>query len=227
LANHTSGLERLPDNLIPHATDPLNPYKDYTIKRLSDYLKTCKLKSKPGEQYAYSNLGVGLLGSILEGVSQKPFQQMVTQVICKPLGMFSTDQYLNPLLAPSFAQVYNLHGDQTPAWDFDVLAACGSLKSTVSDMLIYAKANLHPATDKLGKAIALTHQVTFTKDVKIALAWHIITVNGVQYLFHNGGTNGSSSFLAFNPEKNIAVIVLSNAAESTDAVGTGILKKIQ
>jgi CubicO group peptidase (beta-lactamase class C family) len=227
LANHTSGLERLPDNLIPHATDPLNPYKDYTIKLLSDYLKTCKLKSKPGEQYAYSNLGVGLLGSILEGVSQQPFEQMVTQVICKPLGMFSTDQYLNPLLAPSFAQIYNLHGDQTTAWDFDVLAACGALKSTVSDMLIYAKANLHPANDKLGKAIALTHQITFTKDVKIALAWHIITVNGVNYIFHNGGTNGSSSFLAFNPEKNIAVIVLSNAAESTDALGTGILKKIQ
>jgi len=227
LVNHTSGLERIPDNLIPHASDPLNPYKDYNKELLYAYLKTCKLKSKPGEQYAYSNMGVGLLGSILESISHEPFEQMVNEIICKPLGMFSTHQYLNPLLAPSFAQVYNSGGHATPAWDFDVLAACGALRSTLNDMLRYAKANLHPGSDKLSKAIALTHQVTFTKDVKIAMAWHIITVNGVDYIFHNGGTNGSSSFLAFNADKNIAVIVLSNAAESTDAVGTGILKKIQ
>jgi CubicO group peptidase (beta-lactamase class C family) len=227
LINHTSGLERIPDNLIPHATDALNPYKDYSKQLLYQYLETCKLKSKPGTQYAYSNLGVGLLGSILEGISQEPFERMVTEIICKPLAMFSTDQYLNPLLAPRFVQVYNAGGQATEAWDFDVLAACGSLRSTLNDMLLYAKANLHPGNDKLSKAIGLTHRITFTKDLKIAMAWHIITVNGVDYIFHNGGTNGSSSFLAFNPKTNIAVVVLSNAAESTDAVGTGILKKIQ
>jgi CubicO group peptidase (beta-lactamase class C family) len=227
LINHTSGLERMPDNLVPHATDPLNPYKDYNQQLLYEYLKTCKLKSKPGEQYAYSNLGVGLLGSILEGVSQSLYEQMVTEVICKPLGMFSTDQYLNPLLSPRFVQVYNANGQATPAWDFDVLAACGALRSTMNDMLIYAKANLHPGSDPLSKAIKLTHYITFTKDVKIAMAWHVITVNGVDYMFHNGGTNGSSSFLAFNHQKDLAIVVLSNASESTDAVGTGILKKIQ
>ncbi|HEY2581917.1 MAG TPA: serine hydrolase domain-containing protein [Mucilaginibacter sp.] len=227
LSNHTSGLARLPDNLIDHATDATNPYKDYTKVLLYQYLKTCKLESKPGEKYAYSNLAVGLLGSILESVGKKTFEQMVIDVICKPLGMYSTDQYLNPLLSPRFVQVYNTYGQQTEAWDFDVLAPCGALRSTVNDLLIYAKANLHPGTDTLSKAIALTHKITFNKDVKIGLAWHIITVNGVDYYFHNGGTNGSSSFLAFNSKKNIAVVVLSNAVESTDAVGTGILRKIQ
>ena len=227
LVNHTSGLERIPDNLIPNATDPRNPYKDYTLKLLYQYLKTCKLKSKPGEQYAYSNLGVGLLGSILEMVSQKPYEELVRETICKPLDMFSTGQYLNPLLLPRFVQVYDTQGLPTPGWDFDVLAPCGALRSTMNDMLIYAKANLHPGADALSEAIQITHRITFNNDVKIAMAWHIITINGVDYIFHNGGTNGSSSFLAFNTEKNIAVVVLSNAAESTDAVGTGILKKIQ
>jgi CubicO group peptidase (beta-lactamase class C family) len=167
-----------------------------------------------------------LLGNILENVSGELFSQMVREIICKPLEMYSTDQYLNPLLAPRFVQVYNTAGLPTVGWDFDVLAPCGALRSTLNDMLLYAKANLHPGTDELGKAIALTHKITFTKDVKIGLAWHIIRVNGVEYYFHNGGTNGSSSFLAFNPDKNIAVVVLSNAAESTDALGTGILEKL-
>jgi len=227
LCNHTSGLERLPDNLIPHATDPLNPYKDYTKELLYEYLKTCTLKSQPGAQYAYSNLGVGLLGSILETISQKSYEEMVREIICKPLGMYSTGQFLNPLAMPRFVQVYNAGGVPTPPWSFGVLAACGALRSTLSDMLLYAKANLHPGNDELGKAIELTHHITFTKDVKIGLAWHIITVNGIDYIFHNGGTNGSSSFLAFNTAKNIAVIVLSNAVESTDELGTGILKSIQ
>src|SRR6202012_1403152 len=30
LSNHTSGLARLPNNLVRNAKDPLNPYKDYT-----------------------------------------------------------------------------------------------------------------------------------------------------------------------------------------------------
>lgn len=227
LINHTSGLERIPDNLINHASDPLNPYKDYSINLLMSYLKSCKLQSKPGERYAYSNLGVGLLGVILENITHEPFERMVHDVICKPLGMSATSQHLNPLMTPLFTQPYNIKGEPTPAWDFDVLAACGALRSTLHDMLIYAKANLQPADDALGKAIALSHRVTFSKDVKVAMGWHIITVNGVDYIFHNGGTNGGSSFLAFNPQKGIAVIVLSNAYESTDTVGTAIIRAIQ
>ena len=107
-----------------------------------------------------------------------------------------------------------------------MLAPCGALRSTVNDLLRYARINMHPGADKLGKAIALTHQITFTKDVKIGLGWHVIAVNGVNYYFHNGGTYGSNSFMAFNAEKNVAIVVLSNAYEPTDPVGTGILGKI-
>jgi CubicO group peptidase (beta-lactamase class C family) len=227
LSNHTSGLVSVPDNLVKYASDPFNPYKDYTKQLLYAYLKTCKLDSKPGERYAYSNLAVGLLGSILEDITGKPFEQMVTEIICKPLGMFSTDQYLNPLISPRFVSVYNADGNPTPAWDFDVLAACGALRSTLNDLVTYTKANMHPGADSLSKAIALTHKVTFTKDVKIGLAWHIITVNGVEYYFHDGDTYGSSCFLAFNPQKNLAVIILSNAAENTDPFGVALLKKLQ
>jgi CubicO group peptidase (beta-lactamase class C family) len=227
LSNHTSGLARLPDNLISHATDALNPYKDYTKELLYAYLKTCKLASKPGEKYAYSNLAVGLLGNILETVNAETYAQMVRDVICKPLNIFSTDQNLNPLGAPRFVQVYDKNGQPVNAWDFDVLAACSALRSTLSDMLVYTKANMHPGTDELSKAFQLAQKITFSKDVKIGLAWHFIIVDGVAYCFHNGATNGSSSFVAFNADKNIAVVILSNAAESTDALGTGILRKIQ
>ncbi|ASU35777.1 serine hydrolase domain-containing protein [Mucilaginibacter xinganensis] len=226
LINHTSGLVSVPDNLKDYMTDQFNPYKDYTKQLMYSYLKTCRLNSKPGEKYAYSNLGVGLLGSILQYVSGKTFEQMVGEIITRPLGMLSTSQYLNPLLSPRFVSVYNSNGQPTLAWDFDVLAPCGALRSTLNDLLKYASANMHPGKDSLSKAIELTHQITFNRDVKIGLGWHTMVVNGINYYFHNGGTYGSNSFLAFNAEKNIAIVVLSNAYEPTDPVAAGILGKL-
>jgi CubicO group peptidase (beta-lactamase class C family) len=227
LSNHTSGLSRIPENLQFDSASAANPYKSYNKRQLFSYLKTCKLNSPPGEQYAYSNLGVGLLGTILSQVSGKTFDQMVQEVICTPLGMKNTVQHLSNLQAPHFTKVYSQYGDVTVPWNFDALAACGALHSTINDLLIYAKANMNSGANELSKAFELTHQVTYSKDAKIALGWHIIVVDGVEFIFHNGGTYGSSSFLAFNADKKLAVIVLSNAAESTDAVGTGIIKKLQ
>lgn len=81
-------------------------------------------------------------------------------------------------------------------------------------------------TTKLTKAMALTHQATYNKDVRVGLGWHIITVNNVDYYFHDGDTGGSSSFMAYNIEKNIGVIILSNAIENTYAVGVDILRQL-
>ncbi|SDS29832.1 CubicO group peptidase, beta-lactamase class C family [Mucilaginibacter mallensis] len=227
LSNHTSGLPSLPDNISGPTTDSLNPYKYYTQKLLYAYLKTCHLKTKPGEVYSYSNMAVGLLGNILAHISGKTYEQLVAEIITGPLAMSSTEQRLTPLLAQRFATVYNEEGKPTPAWNFDAFAPCGALRSTVNNLLVYAKANMVKNDTKLSKAFELTHQITFNKGVKIGLGWHIITVNNVDYYFHNGGTYGSSSFLAFNAEKNIAIVVLSNCGESTDNVGVGILKKLQ
>lgn len=227
LSNHTSGLPRLPDNFENHSSNPLDPYKDYTKQDLFSYLKSCKLNSKPGETYVYSNLAVGLLGTILEGVSSKTFEEMVEDIICKPLGMQSTAQHLSAALKQRFVTVYNEDGSATPAWNFNALAPCGALRSTMNDLLIYARANMIKSDTRLSKAFELTHQVTFSKDAKLGLGWHIIVVNNVEYYFHNGGTYGCSSYLAFNAEKNIAIVILSNSGWSTDELGTAILKKMQ
>jgi len=227
LSNHTSGLSRLPDNFEFHSSDPYDPYKDYTKKHLYEYLKTCKLNSKSGESYAYSNFGVGLLGSILEQVSGKPFGEMVKEVICTPLGMQNTEQYLTIAQRKRFVTVYNEDGKATSPWTFQVLAACGALRSTLEDMLLYLKVNMIPSQTELSKAIKLTHQITYNKDIKLGLGWHVIVVNGIEYYFHDGATFGCSSFLAFNIEKKLGIIVLSNSGISTNDLGVSLIKKLQ
>lgn len=68
LANHTSGLPRMPGNFMFGALlNPGNPYATYTEDKLQDFLSNeLELESNPGEKVAYSNLGAGLLGYILE-----------------------------------------------------------------------------------------------------------------------------------------------------------------
>lgn len=228
LINHTSGLPSLPANFNAQKPyDEANPYKNYNRQLLFAYLKNCTLKSASGKKYAYSNLAVGLLGIILENVRGKHYEQMVSEIICKPIGMKSTVQHLNPLITPRFAIVYDEDVHETQPWDFDALAACGALRSTVTDLLLYTKANMVKTDTKLSKAFNLTHQITFNNDTQLGMGWHIIKIDGISYYFHNGGTGGSSSFLAYNPERNIAIVILSNAAASTDATGVGILKMLQ
>ena len=130
LANHTSGLARMFDNW-PDNTDSLNPYRSYDKNLLFSYIKTCKLENAPGAVYSYSNTGAGLLGVILEGISGKSYEQMVEEIICKPLHMSNTAQHLNASQKQQFVSVYDENGNAVPAWDFDAMAPAGALRSSV------------------------------------------------------------------------------------------------
>ena len=63
LSTHTSGLPRLPANLNPK--DLNNPYADYSVEQLYQFLSGYQLTRDIGSRYEYSNLGGGLLGHVL------------------------------------------------------------------------------------------------------------------------------------------------------------------
>src|SRR5690606_39296386 len=67
LATHTSGLPRMPTNLDSEDGD-LAPYKDYTVEKLMEYLKTAVLGEKT---YLYSNTAVALLTQIIDRKSTR------------------------------------------------------------------------------------------------------------------------------------------------------------
>src|SRR5881392_4086335 len=52
LATQVSGLPRLPDNLAPR--DPSNPYADYSVRQLYEFLSRYQLPRDPGASYEYS-----------------------------------------------------------------------------------------------------------------------------------------------------------------------------
>jgi len=226
LATHTAGLPRLPSNLASDET--LDPYKDYDVNALFSYLKHYKQHQKPDSLYEYSNLGYGIIGELLAQQYHLSYSELIEKEICKPLGLVNTTEFPDSDKLQDFIPTYNKEGDLTPHWHFQALSGAGSLKSTVADLLKYAEANLNIQKTPLGNAIALTHKpswlVSETQD--LGLAWHINIEDFQEIFWHNGSTLGSSSFLAFVPGKNIAIVVLANAAQAVDNIGFAIIRKL-
>ncbi len=228
LANHTSGLPRLPINLaVSSANNPLDPYAEYTKEHLYTYLKSYKATVSPDSLYEYSNLGYGILGDILSTTYGKPYNEMVQDIICEPLGLKNTTADMG-IGTQYIAKGYNEKGEETPHWTFDAFTAHGSLKSTIPDLLTYAKSHFKMPETDLENAFALTRQFTYftPPDTDIGLAWHMNLIGGDLVYWHNGATFGSRSYIALSPDKKVAVVILSNTAESVDSIGIAIIDRI-
>jgi D-alanyl-D-alanine-carboxypeptidase/D-alanyl-D-alanine-endopeptidase len=226
LATHTSGLPRLPDNLSPLIREnPANPYADYTAKHLYEFLSKHSLARKPAAQFVYSNLGMGLLGHALARQAGTSYESLIVQRICLPLGMKETRIELSEDLRSRLAQGHNRNGDPVANWDFSVLAGAGALRSTADDMLKFLRANIGPSDGPLSAAIRATHRPRHEIDKSggmIALGWHI-RLRG-KTLWHSGETGGYHSYVAFQKDRRIGVVVLSNsAAEIVDQLGLRLM----
>ncbi|MCH7407136.1 serine hydrolase [Belliella aquatica] len=227
LANHTSGVARLPENLDLSNTS--NPYKNYGDKEIEEYLKSLlRRNSEPSESYAYSNLGTGLLGHTL-GISQKTtFQDLLRKKVFEKYDMnnsFTTSKNLENRLIKGMDKKGNI----VTNWDFDMLFGCGGILSTTQDLTKFVFAQF----DDTNKELELTRRPTFEidKDFKIGLGWHILkSKSGNDLFWHNGGTGGYSSSLTMDVENKKAVIILSNVAQinkNIDDLGIELINRIE
>lgn len=224
MINHSSGIPRMPDNFGSDGTDP---YKDYDDNRMFSFYKNFKPTRKVGDQYEYSNLAVGTIGVILERINKQPYEQMLFKTICEPLAMHDTREYLRPADSARFAKGYD-NGQYAAPWNFKAFMGAGGVRSTAQDMLVYAQAQLGTAQEALNNDIQFTHKPTFTKgSTTVALAWHIIKPGKDSLLFHNGGTGGYRSYLAVNPQKKFAVVMLSNTTIGVDGLGNDLMKWLE
>lgn len=216
LANHTSGLPRQPENLFTQKEfDIKNPYSNYSNEELLKYIQSIKLTTTSGTNSEYSNLGIALLGIILENVYQQTFSELIKQKICEPLKMTNTGvQNIKPAnILPGYE-----NGNNVLNWQFKGMEAAGAIYSTPYDMLLYVKSNLQKTPQK-----QIEHNVTFDSGKKIALAWHFIKrKTDAELIWHNGATGGFSSFIGLIKEKNTGFIVLTNSSAETDALPISI-----
>ncbi len=216
LANHRSGLPRLPTNI--EFTDVNNPYATYTVDKMYQFLSSYKLPRAIGAEAEYSNLGTGLLGHVLGLAAGKPYAELVQQRILKPLGM--TQSFIHVPKTYLRATPHGADGNPVSHWDIPVLGSAGAINATIGDMAKFLQANLNPQ-GPLKAAIELSHQVTNTMgQSEIGLGW-IVTKN---YIWHNGGTGGFRTFLGFDKANQKGIVLMANTSFSLDEIGHAYLQ---
>ncbi|HKW28198.1 MAG TPA: serine hydrolase domain-containing protein [Verrucomicrobiae bacterium] len=232
LATHTSGLPRLPNNLDATLKDQQNPYANYTMQDLYQSLATVELKNEPGKKSVYSNYGYGLLGKILELKTGKSYGTLVQENVCEPLGLQDTTTRLSAQQNERLTPGHNPKGGIVPNWDFDALAGCGAIRSDAGDLLKLVEANLMRTNSGIYKVLNETQKNRFkTFTGGIGLGWQIEEeIEGITLHWQNGGTGGYRSFVGFDKQHQIGVVILSNYGDamvgdsSVDQMGMKLLK---
>lgn len=214
LATHTSGL-------------PRDIYNIYTFEQMYAYLSGYRLTYEPGPSYEYSNYGMGLLGNILvQRASQADYEALLLDRICRPLGMDSTRVQLTAEMQSGLAVPHKASLVQTHLWDNPYMAGAGMIRSTANDLLTFLAANMGLTETELQPILQLANtplRPTVGKDT-IGLGWQVAATTGFHY--HGGRTNGSYSYLAWDPERKFGVVVLANVEVDTDYVVRQLISKL-
>jgi CubicO group peptidase (beta-lactamase class C family) len=224
LTTQSSGLPSLPDDFKPK--DPNNPYADYTVQQLYEFLGRVELKHEIGVKFEYSNLGVGLLGHILALRAKMGYEDLVKERILNPLGMKDTAIIFSPSMRSHLAAGHNMEGKQTENWDLPTFAGAGALRSTASDMTKFVTANLGLSKTIISDSIAEAQKVRRTFEgspVKISFNWITTKSGGRDIIWHNGGTGGYRTFLGMDMDQKKGVFVATNSADSVDDLGFHLL----
>ena len=217
LATHTAGLSGLPPNLRPafvwlrgQADDP---FAAYDRSDLEAGMK--RARADGGETWRYSNFGYAVLGMVLENASGSSYRELVWTRVLSPLGMVGAT--ISGWSSAQIAPPLNARGRPGSNWSFDAMAPIGALRGTIEDGLLLLQASMDAceSDDPLSRALCRAQQTTGVRAGalgEMGIGWMRSERDGVDVVWHNGGTGGYSTFLGFAPAKERGVVILSNVS---------------
>jgi len=217
LLNNSSGMEanigRTDDNgngLMPEETL-------ITFDELLEKFKDSKLKFEPGTGYDYNNFGYLLLANIIEKVSKQSYADFMEQAVFKPAGMKNTsiaffnslNQKAQPYLGLGMTEFEKFNAPFHPSW----LVGAADMNSTTVDLLKFMQAldnGILLKSTSVNKIYTAT-QAIGVNEMLSGLGWVIDHKGDEKWIYNNGLLPGYASVMGSLSERNIKVIILSNA----------------
>lgn len=232
--NHTAGWqETITDLFLMNEND---------IKELEEAIRYIEPEQvhAPGEVTSYSNWGTALAGYIVERVSGEHFDAYVKKNIFTPLGMEHTalrpDLSDNPWVAEQRQKEKCYTADNQSLGNcfyYISLYPAGMATGTLDDFVKFAQAfipseeGMTPLFKKVDTLKEMLSPSGYYADSKTARISHGFWTDyfSVPVLWHDGGTIGSTSWFAFQPETGLGVVILTN--QNNESIYTcGLLPKI-
>jgi serine-type D-Ala-D-Ala carboxypeptidase/endopeptidase len=227
LARHTSGFPRNPDGFV--AKDPSNPYAEFTVEKLYEFLNGYRTSRAFGKNYEYSNLGFRVLGHALELRANTSYGELLSSRILQPLALKSTGVSLSPGMKKRLAPGHDDKGAPVPSWSFVALHGSGAMYSTANDLLTFAQACLELRESPLKSATRMTYAPTTDKlspELEVGLGWDVIqTTGGSQIASKSGSVPGYISYFILDFTKRKGVVVLSNVQADLSDIGVALISE--
>lgn len=217
LLTHTSGLKDEPAEYGPHDESAL-----------ADYPRTWKDEYRmlePGRIFSYSNLGFSLAGLVAQTAGGKPYAELMSDRLFKPLGMKSAS--IRPTMAMTWplASGHRTRGKTKPevvrpmADDARHWPA-GFIYSNALDLAQFAIAFLNSGRVEGQQALSpsliaklstpYTDVPNLFENAKYGYGLILENYRGVATVWHDGAMPGFSAVLRMAPRERVAAIILSN-----------------
>ncbi|VVB94691.1 D-aminopeptidase [uncultured archaeon] len=219
LLNHTSGLD--------WRVNVDSGEGDDALAREVAKLAELKLIAPPGTRASYSQAGFDLIGRIIEKVTGKTYEQAVASLIFEPLelshSLFSRDDVMTRRFAVGHNPEENGKLSIARPWrHWRSNNPGGGLASSVADQLRWARFHLGDGHSKNGNRVLPSEVLHQMQEQTVALrgsslgdafgiCWFLREVDGVRTIGHGGSANGQFAELLIVPERNFAVVSLSNS----------------
>jgi CubicO group peptidase (beta-lactamase class C family) len=230
LLDHRSGLpffmpdrpETMPDfegNVVPWPTRIDNIYKTYTLQDFYNDLHKVKLTAVPGTEFKYSNTGAALMGYILENLYGDSYENLLKKRIFEPLHMSSSTITLTPDQQRRLIPGFDEKGNRMPPHT-DAEPAAGAVKSSVYDMLKYARWHMAEDSD----VTKLSHKPVLDYGLyTVGLNWQEIRNDDSRIIWQEGNIVGFNSFCIIDMKLKTSLVILANEEDPASAHGQALL----
>ncbi len=189
------------------------------------------LKFPVGERYSYSNLGIDLIGHVLEKISGKKLAQFMTENVFEPLKMHSStfnqqEVHKNPDLAIGHYKKWEIRDVMIP------MLAAGGMYSTANDMAKFISFNLSSeekrnnlmVDETLLKEMSIPQFAAAEQVGGYGLGISILPYWGGTVRNHNGGGYGCQATQQWVDKYRFGVVVLTNQS-AHDSVNVTIANR--
>ncbi|MEU9700729.1 serine hydrolase domain-containing protein [Streptomyces sp. NPDC047981] len=219
LLNHTSGLDW---NIIVDTGDGDDALAGFVAK-----MADLQLIGAPGERASYSQAAFNLLGRVLEKVTGQTYEQAIASLLLEPLGLTESFFGTADVMTRRFAVGHNPDedGDLAVAREWRLTRGNnpgGGLASSAADVLRWARFQIGDGRAESGERLmpaevlhAMREQTVELRGSNLGdgfgICWFLREVDGVRTIEHGGSANGQFVELLIVPERNFAVVAMSNS----------------
>ncbi|HEX3786557.1 MAG TPA: serine hydrolase domain-containing protein [Pseudonocardiaceae bacterium] len=192
-----------------------------------------------GAEVSYNNASLSLAGRLIEKVTGTTYEQAIQDLLLDPIGLTGTYIFPGDIMTRRFAVGHNNSSDGTVTvarpWPLPRSATpAGGLSATAADQLAWARFHLAdgrlPAGGQLLDAQLVRSMRAATVEMPgnalgdaVGISWMLRRCGEVTLVQHGGTTIGQHSAFVLVPERDFAVIVLTNCGPNGEQLNTELV----